>query len=77
MQTFLVRHTLSCPNGVIVIARHSEVRDKTIYLERQDFPPNCVRVKPPIHLGRSRSEEEVRHGESSPETWNDVSIQGL
>ena len=74
MQIFSVHHVLSCPNGGLFIARHNEIRDNIIHLSKQDFSPKCVCGKPLIRQGRSRSEEEVFHGGSVPETHGDVSI---
>ena len=68
---------MSCPTGGIVITRHNEIRDKIIHIKKQDFYPNCIRVKPLIHLVRSRYEEEASHREIFPETRGDGSIRGL
>ena len=76
MQTFPVCHALRCPSGGTVITHHNEICDEIIHLAKQYFFPNYIHGKPLIHLGHSRSEEEVRHGGRVPETWGDVSIQG-
>ena len=77
MQTFSVRHALSCPNGRLVIVRTNEIRSEIIQLTRKGLYPNCIRVEPLIHLGHRISEEEVRHRGSVPETWGGMSIRGL
>ena len=77
MQNFSVRHELICPNGGLVITRHNEIRDKIKHLANQALSPYCIRGKTLIHLGRSISEDEVRHGWSIPETQGDVSNRGL
>ena len=77
MQTLLLCHTLIFPNGGLVIARHNEICDKIIHLTKKYFYLNCVHEKTTTHLVRRRSEEEVIHGGSVPETWGDVSILGL
>ena len=64
MQTFLVRHALSFPNGGLAIARHNGIRDKIIHLVRQAFSPSYIGGKILIHLGHSILEEEV-HQEGS------------
>ena len=77
MQSFSVRHTLIYPNGKLVIARHNKIRDEIMQPANQAFSPYCVLSKTLIHLGRSISEEEVRHIGRIPETWGDVSTRGL
>ena len=77
MQTFLVHHALSCPNGGLVITRHSEICNEIIHLVKKAPPPNCACGEPVIHLGRTRSEEEVHHRGRVPETQCDVSTRGL
>ena len=77
MQNFSVRHALSFRNRGLVIARQNETCDKIIHLVRKAFSPHCVCKEPLIHLGHSRSEDEVRHGGTLTETWDGVSIRGL
>ena len=68
MQTFSVHHTLSCPNRSLAISHQNEIRDEIIHLARQYLPPNSIRGELLIHLDHSKSEEEVHHGGSVPET---------
>ena len=49
--TFGVIHALSCSTGVLVIARHNEIRDKLLYLSRRAFTSASVRSEPLIHQG--------------------------
>ena len=77
MQISLVHFALICINGGLGIARHNEICDDIIHLSKQVFSPNCMSREPLIHLGCSRSEEEVCHGGSIPETRGDMSIRGL
>ena len=77
MQTFLVRHVMSCPNGGLVITRHNKICDVIIHLAKQYLPPNCVRGETLIHQGRRGSEKELCHRGSVPQTCGDVSIRGL
>ena len=77
MQTFSVHDVMSCPNGGLIIARHNEICDEIIHLERQAFSPNFVRSEPLIHLLCSILEEDFSHGGRVPETYYGVSIQGL
>ena len=58
--------TLRFPNGGLVIARHIEICDKIIQLKKQAFPPNVIYGKALTQLGRSISEEDLRHGSESP-----------
>ena len=51
LQTFYVRHALSCSNLGLVIECHNEIHDNIIHLARQAFSPHCVRSKPLIHQG--------------------------
>ena len=77
MQTFLVRHVMSCPNGGLVITRHNEICEKIIHFAKQYLFPNCVRGKTLIHKGHRISEKEVRQRGSAPETCDDVYIREL
>ena len=77
MQTFSVIYALIFSNGGLVIIFHNKIRDKIIHLTRKAFSPNYVCGESLIHLVRSRSEEQVRHGGRFPETMGDVSTQGL
>ena len=77
MQTFSVRHVLSFPNGGLVITHHNEICDEIIHLTKQDLSSNSVRDEIIIHQGCRRSEKEVCHKWSVPETRGDVSIRGL
>ena len=77
MQNFLVRHKTSWPNGGLVITRHNKICDVIIHLTKQYLPPNCVRGETLIHQGRRRSEKELCHIGSVPQTRGDVSIRGL
>ena len=72
LKTFSDRHALSCSNGVLVVAHHNYIRDNIIHLSRQDLSPNCIRSKPLIHLGRSRSEgwRESRQDHSRNMVWH-------
>ena len=58
--------SLRLPNGGLFIARHIEICNKIIQLEEQAFSPNFIHREPSIHLGRSLSEEDLRHGSESP-----------
>ena len=77
IQTFLVRYALILSNGGLVIIFHNKIRDKIIHFIRQAFYPHCVCGKPPIHLVRSRSDEEVWHEGTFLKTWGGMSIWGL
>ena len=77
MQTFLMRHVLSCPNVGLVIRHHKYICDDIIHLARQDFSPNCVCGEIIIHQGCIITEKEVCHIWSVPETRGDMSIRGL
>ena len=56
MQTILVHHALICPNGVLVIACHNEIRGDIFHLIKQAFPPNFLHSNLIIQLIRSISE---------------------
>ena len=77
MQNFSMRHVLRCPNGGLVITHHNKICDEIIHLTKQYLSPNCVRGKIIIHHGYRRSEKEVCHIRSFPETRGDVSIRDL
>ena len=76
MQTFLVRHDMSCPNDGLVFTRHNKIHDTWWYHtphKASVISYLCTRKKP----HPPRSEEEVRHRVSTPETRGDLSIRGL
>ena len=70
-------HKLNYPNGGLVITCHKEICDDIIHLAKQALSPIYVHGKTLTHQGCSRSEEEVRHRESVPETRGYVSIRVL
>ena len=74
---FSVRHGLSCSDRGLVIARHNKVHDELLCLSRRASPSQCVRGKPLIHQGRSRSDEEIRQGRDGLEKIDDDFIRGL
>ena len=59
---FGLTYALSCSTGGQVIMCHNEISDELIYLLRHAFTSACVRAKPLIHQGRTRSEQEIHHG---------------
>ena len=77
LQTFSVRHAISCSNRGLVIARHNEICDKIIHLDIQALSPVSVCDGPLIRQGLSRSEVYVCHSMRFPETRVDVLIRGL
>ena len=77
MQNVSVCLMLIWPNGRLVITRHNKIHDIIIHLTKQNFYHNDVCGETLIHQGRSRSEEEVRHIGSVPETRGGVSIRGI
>ena len=66
-------HALSFSIVGLVIARHSEIRDKLLYIYQRDFTSASVHTEPLIHLGRTRSELEIRQGsDNHKDTKGDV-----
>ena len=60
----------------LVIARHSKIRDKILYIYRRDF--TSASTKPLIHQVRTRSKQELRQGSYEHNyTRGYVMIQGL
>ena len=71
-------HTLICSIGGLVIECHNKIGDKLLYLSRCAFTSASVRVKPLIHQGRTRSEQEIRQvSDKHKDTSGDVMIRGL
>ena len=60
--SFDLRHALSCRKRGLVIARHNEVHDELIYLDRRDLNSADVWWELLTHQGRIISEMEIRHG---------------
>ena len=75
MQNFSVRHALSFSTSSLVIAHHNEIREEITQIAKKAFSPNCVCWEPLVHLGRSRYEEKVNHGERVPETRRNVPVR--
>ena len=57
-----------------MVARHNKVHDEILYLSRQSLPSHCIRGKPFVYQGISRSEEEVHQGRGVMDTIGDVLI---
>ena len=70
-------HGISCSDRGLIITRHKKVHDELLCLAWRAFPYQCVRGKPLIHQGRSRSDEEIRQGRDRLETIDDALIWGL
>ena len=70
-------YVMSCPNGGLLIKRHNKICDMIIHLAKQYLPPNCVSGENLIHQGRRRSDKELCHRGSVPQTRGDVSTRGL
>ena len=72
---FGVTHALRCSIGGLVIACHSEICEKILYLSSPAFTPPLIHAKPLIHQGRTRSEQDIRQGSDKyKETRGDVMI---
>ena len=54
---FGVAHALSCGTGGLVIAHHTKIHDKLLYLSLQAFTPTSVRAKHLIHQGCTISDK--------------------
>ena len=75
---FGATHTLICSSGGLVIARHNKIRDKILYLSRQDFTSASVHAKPLINQGHTISNQEIRKGsDKEKEMRGDMMVQGL
>ena len=72
-----MHHVLSYSTGGLLIVYHNEIHENVFHLTRQAFSPNLLCGKHLIHLGRSRSEEEMYYGGSVPETRCYMSIRSL
>ena len=46
---FLVPHTLSCPNGGLVLVRHINATKESGALSAQALNPSCISYKPKIN----------------------------
>ena len=76
--SFGVTNELSCIIGGLVIVHHNEIRDKILYLSRRAFTLASVCVKPLIHQGRTRSEQEIHQGsDKHKDTRGEMMIRGL
>ena len=71
-------HTLICGIDGLVIARHNEIRDKTLYLSWCAFTSAYVRVDPLIHQGSTKKDQEIcQCSDKHKDTREGVMIQGL
>ena len=77
MRNFWLRHTLSRPNGGLIVAHHNDICDEIIHLTEKLSPLTVHTSNLLIHLGHSISEEELCHVGRVPEAQGGVLIQVL
>ena len=73
-----VTHAIICSIDSLVNARHNEIRNEILYLSLREFSSASIHAEPLIHLGRTRSEQDILHGsEKDKEAWGDVMTRCL